>query len=166
MGFILFLVTILTIIFILIVCVSFFQKQKEKRKKQEMEETLEALINFKNAVNDFRNVTGLTELDEAVKEMTISDFVEYGRFGYDATNPIMVEGIWGAKQYLIQLQTLDGKVIFSERECSVSASNLDMLVDKYRITTADGEFLTYLYAYMYSNETSEQVPEGFKRSLY
>jgi len=85
----------------------------------------------------------------------------FGEFGYDVTNPIPVNTIFGNTAYLGRLRTFDGAKVSYERKGSTGANNIENPIDIYDIF--DGEdFITTLYISPYHKRNSDLAPKGFK----
>ena len=85
----------------------------------------------------------------------------YGEFGYEATNPIPVNTVYGSISYLGKLRTLNGTKIQYERTGSTSAQNIDQLIDEYVILD-NGQKIASLFICPYNKKNSERPPKGFK----
>ncbi|MFN3557318.1 MAG: hypothetical protein ACK4VN_15265 [Bacteroidales bacterium] len=87
---------------------------------------------------------------------------EKGRFGYDLTHPIGVNGIDRINAYFSRLRLLTGESIVWERRGSVISEDLPFPVDQYEIFNSDGQSIAHLFVYAYHGKMSERAPQGFK----
>lgn len=85
-----------------------------------------------------------------------------GRFGYEPTNPIPCNSIFGSMSYLSSLRTPDGEPVNNHRIGSTSAEISDMPIDMYRISDMNDQEIAVLYLSPYQERNSELAPEGFK----
>lgn len=117
-----------------------------------------------NSNSEFKKMKELYEIMHyANKEGTDQDIIPegIGEFGYDVTNPIPVNTIFGNTAYLGRLRTLDGKKVRYERKGSTRASNIKNLIDIYDIYDEDEKIAT-LYINPYNKKNSIISPRGFK----
>lgn len=84
-----------------------------------------------------------------------------GEFGYDATNPIPVNGVPANGYYLSKLNTNDGKTIKWDRIGSITVDTLESPVDCYSISDETGSPICTLHLYPYVCRTSNIAPKGF-----
>ena len=84
-----------------------------------------------------------------------------GEFGYDITNPIPVNTIFGNTSYLGRLRTMDGIKVRYERRGSGHAKNINNPIDIYDIYNGDDK-ITTLYISPYNKKNSKAAPRGFK----
>ncbi len=85
-----------------------------------------------------------------------------GKFGWDLTNPIPVNGIPANNMYLSQLVTEEGGAITWQRKGSHSAANIGGMIDKYEIFDSKTKSLGFLYISPYHKKISTKAPAGFK----
>jgi hypothetical protein len=85
----------------------------------------------------------------------------FGKFGYEASNPIPVDGFFGSESYLENLR-YNGIKIKYKRLGSTKAKNIEMPIDIYSIMNEDGSEITKLYISMYHRANSKIVPAGFE----
>ncbi|OJJ21245.1 hypothetical protein BKI52_11815 [marine bacterium AO1-C] len=85
-----------------------------------------------------------------------------GRFGWDVTNPIPVNGIPANEMYLRKLETDDGRMITWQRRGSHSSPNIGGMIDKYEIFSGKKKSIGFLYISPYHKKLSQKVPEGFR----
>ena len=85
----------------------------------------------------------------------------YGKFGYDATNPIPTKGIPGSISYLAKLRTEDGVKVEYKRKGCTHAENFKHPVDRYEIRENE-EYVCMLHLCPYYKENSAIAPKGFK----
>lgn len=117
-----------------------------------------------NANPEFRK---LKDLYEAVNKLneggTDQDSLPngYGEFGYDITNPIPVNTVFGNTAYLSRLRTLDGVKVEYKRIGSSISPISDHPVDGYEIF-ADGQKMAVLYLDPYNKKNSGKAPRNFK----
>lgn len=95
---------------------------------------------------------------------TITNEVEnaVGKFGYDVTNPIPINGIDMIDDYFARLTLITGESITKNRVGSTNAENLEFPVDIYEIFNTCNEKITTLFVYAYHGNMSNKAPEGFK----
>lgn len=84
-----------------------------------------------------------------------------GEFGYDVTNPIPVNTVFGNTAYLGRLRTLNGIKVRYERRGSTGAANIKNLIDIYDIYEEEKKIAT-LYISPYNKKNSTVAPKGFK----
>lgn len=84
----------------------------------------------------------------------------YGKFGWEATNPIPIASVFENKVYLQKLRTADNRPVTCQRTGSLKSENIIDIIDRYEIYNADGDFLGYLYLCPYHLKTSDKIPEG------
>lgn len=82
-----------------------------------------------------------------------------GKFGYNPSNPIPVNGAIGELAYLSKLRTLNGERLFFHRIGSVGNAT-----DMFEAVTFSGSEWFVLYLKMYFPRRSRQAPEGFALS--
>lgn len=85
----------------------------------------------------------------------------YGEFGYDVTNPIPVNTIFGNRAYLGRLRTQDGVKVAYERIGSFISPISENPIDGYEIF-ADGQKIAVLYIDSYNKKNSRKAPKDFK----
>lgn len=85
----------------------------------------------------------------------------FGKFGYDATNPIPTKGIPGSIAYLAKLKTENGVKVEYERKGSTFSENVNHPIDMY-VIRENGEHICMLYLCPYYKENSAIAPKGFK----
>ena len=85
-----------------------------------------------------------------------------GKFGYEPTNPVPVDGLLAKEIYLSDLVTSTGKSIVSKRVRAVTVPNIENPIDEMSIFDSSGAFITNLYFSCYQKKISEKAPEGFK----
>lgn len=84
-----------------------------------------------------------------------------GEFGYDGTNPIPVNTIFGNTAYLGRLRTLNGIKVRYERRGSTGTANIKNPIDIYEIFDEEKKIAT-LYISPYNKKNSTKAPKGFK----
>ena len=84
-----------------------------------------------------------------------------GEFGYDVTNPIPVNTVFGNTAYLGRLRTLNGIKVRYERKGSTGAANIKNPIDIYDIFEDEKKIAT-LYISPYNKKNSTIAPKGFK----
>lgn len=147
---------VLCLLIIVKLCVNAFVK--EKKPRSVMDELMD--------IPKFREMKGLYDAMHALNEAeggTDQDVIPegIGEFGYDVTNPIPVNTIFGNKAYLGRLRTLDGVKVRYERKGSTGANNIENPIDIYDIFKGD-EFITTLFISPYHKKNSDLAPKGFK----
>jgi len=85
----------------------------------------------------------------------------FGEYGYDVTNPIPVNTIFGNTAYLARLITLNDIKVKYERVGSTGSINIEHPVDIYNIFEDDKKIAT-LYISPYHKKNSDLAPKGFK----
>ncbi len=131
---------------------------KEKRPRSVMDELMD--------IPKFRDMKGLYDAMHALNEAeggTDKDIIPegIGEFGYDVTNPIPVNTIFGNTAYLGRLRTLEGNKVRYERKGSTGAGNIENPIDIYDIFNGD-EFIATLFISPYHKKNSDLAPKGFK----
>lgn len=85
----------------------------------------------------------------------------YGPFGLCKTNPIPIESIFKADEYLSKLRTNDRRKVEASRLGSTSAPDVTSgMIDIYRISV-DGTERAIIYVCPYHNRNSTRAPDGF-----
>lgn len=84
-----------------------------------------------------------------------------GRFGFDVTNPIPTNNIFGSYAYLGRLRDKNGNQITYNRLGSTSAENVANPIDEYDILDAKGNVLGTIYISPYQKNISKKASEGF-----
>lgn len=105
-------------------------------------------------------LTGIANNDQAGHYDEIPEGT--GKFGWEVTNPIPVNGIPANDMYLSQLVTEDGKTITWQRKGSFSSENIGGMIDKYEIFSGRKKSLGFLYISPYHKKLSTKAPEGFR----
>jgi hypothetical protein len=85
----------------------------------------------------------------------------HGAFGYEPTNPIPTNTVFGSTSYLARLCALDGLKVVYERNSSVSAEVSPHPIDEYTIRHPNGTVLATLFLSPYQKNNSEKAPKGF-----
>lgn len=83
-----------------------------------------------------------------------------GRFGYDPTNPIPVNGALGEIFYLHSLRNEEHQRFFFSRLGSIWVKKYPRKIDKYTVVSIDGSQHFNLYFDFYFERRSRYVPEG------
>ncbi|MFZ2341331.1 MAG: hypothetical protein WAW07_16595 [Bacteroidales bacterium] len=120
-----------------------------------------------NANPEFRKLSDLYEAMSKLNEGgTDQDTLPngYGEFGYDITNPIPVNTVFGNTAYLSRLRTLDGVKVEYERIGSYISPISDHPIDGYEIYT-DGQRVAVLYVDPYNKKNSRRAPRNFNLIL-
>lgn len=84
-----------------------------------------------------------------------------GRFGFDVTNPVPTNGIFGSNAYLGRLKDKDGQSTSSQRIGSTGAENINHPIDAYKIFNTKGKELGVIYLSPYHRTISRRAPDGF-----
>jgi|GEM_PF-1251106 len=87
-----------------------------------------------------------------------------GRFGYDITNPIPVNGIDMIDDYFSTLRLINGELFSYTRKGSVKADSLPFPVDRYEIYNSESMAIATLYVYAYHAAMTGKVPDGFRKT--
>jgi hypothetical protein len=130
---------------------------KSKPKKKSVLDEL-------NANPEFKKLKGLYDIMHTMsKDGTDQDTIPvgYGEFGYDLTNPIPVNTIFGNTAYLAKLRTMDGIKITYNRIGSFSSPVSNNLVDGYEVFANEQKIAT-LYIDPYNKKNSDKAPKNFK----
>ena len=85
----------------------------------------------------------------------------YGEFGYDITNPIPVNTVYGNLAYLGRLRTPDNKKVRYNRKGSTSVENIRTPIDVYDIFKGE-ELIATLFLNPYNKKNSDKAPKGFE----
>ena len=152
------IVTGIVVCLLIIIKLSVSAFIKEKKPRSVMDELMD--------IPKFREMKGLYDAMHALNESeggTDQDTIPegFGEFGYDATNPIPVNTIFGNTAYLGRLRTIDGAKVSYERKGSTGAHNIENPIDIYDIFNGD-DFITTLYISPYHKRNSDLAPKGFK----
>lgn len=134
-------------------------KTKPKAKPKSVMDAL-------NENPQFKEMKGLYEVMQTMNEGGTDEDVMpdgYGEFGHEPTNPIPVNTVMGSIAYLGKLRTLDGIKVQYERMGSITAPNIDNMIDEYEIV-ANGKKITHLFICPYNKKNSDRPPKGFKIS--
>jgi hypothetical protein len=84
----------------------------------------------------------------------------YGEFGLEITNPIPTSSVLESYNYLNNLTTNSGEKITYQRIGSMSAPNIEAIIDGYNIFSKDCEIAT-IYICPYNKKTSSKTPKNF-----
>jgi hypothetical protein len=144
------------IVICLLVLIKFFSGRLQRKPKSSWH----AL----NSNPEFRKMKELYEiLQMGNEEGTDQDIIPegIGEFGYDVTNPVPVNTVFGNTAYLGRLRTLNGIKVRYERRGSTGAANIKNQIDIYDIFEAEKKIAT-LYISPYNKKNSNIAPEGFK----
>jgi hypothetical protein len=146
---------VLLVLVIIKLFISAFVKEKKPRS------VVDELMN----IPKFREMKGLYDAMHALNEAeggTDQDIIPegFGEFGYDVTNPIPVNTVFGNTAYLGKLRTLDGVKIRYERLGSTRAENINYPIDIYNIFRGEEKIAT-LYISPYNKKNSGIAPKGF-----
>jgi len=97
------------------------------------------------------------------KDGTTEDVIPngVGRFGFDVTNPIPTNNIFGSYAYLGRLKDKNGIQITYNRLGSTSATNIKNPIDVYELSNSKGNVLGTIYISPYQKNISKKAPEGF-----
>lgn len=146
---------IVTLIVTAIVVTLNLIKTKPKRK---------SVLDELNSNPKIQELKGLYKAMHALnKDGTDQDTIPngYGEFGYDLTNPIPVNTIFGNTAYLSKLRTMNGIKVTYNRIGSFSSPISDKPVDGYEIFSND-EKIAVLYIDPYNKKNSNKAPRNFK----
>jgi len=134
-----------------------FKKRKPKKKPKTFMEKFEQIDGMKQ-LRDYYAVMNKNGTTEDVHPKGI------GRFGYDVTNPIPTNNVFGSQAYLNRLRDKNGNHIAYERLGSTSAENIENPIDRYKITDSNGSDLGIIYISPYQQTISRKAPDGFLMS--
>jgi hypothetical protein len=84
----------------------------------------------------------------------------YGEFGLEITNPVPTRSIPDGYHYLNCLRTTDGSKITYSRIGSMSAPNINQIIDGYKIYVQGNQIAT-IYICPYNKKNSSKAPKGF-----
>ena len=130
----------------------------EKKPRSVMDELMD-IPKFREMKELYDAMHALNEAEGGTDQDVIPEGL--GEFGYDVTNPIPVNTIFGNTAYLGRLRTLDGAKVRYVRKGSTGAKNIDNPIDIYDIFNGD-DFITTLYISPYHKKNSDLAPKGFK----
>jgi len=150
---------VITGIVILIIVVLNFIKIKPKKQKSVMNE-LNGNPKFKEMQQLFSSMQTLNE--GGTNCDTIPE--GFGDFGWEVTNPIPVNTIFGNIAYLARLRTNEGDKIAYERIGSTCSKNIEKPIDMYEIY-ASGNKIGVLYISPYHKKKSDCAPKGLKLAV-
>lgn len=86
-----------------------------------------------------------------------------GRFGYDITNPIPVNGVGGELVYLNTLRARSGVGLLYHRVRSTRTPGYSQPIDEFEVVATDASQWARLHFAMYHPRRTREVPEGFER---
>jgi len=86
-----------------------------------------------------------------------------GEFGLEPTNPIPTNTIQGSILYLGGLRTESGQKVNNKRLGSLTVPNIQKPIDKYLITSQEGEELAIIYISPYQAINSKKAPRGLRQ---
>lgn len=134
-----------------------FRKLKYKKKPMTYMDKLEQIEGIKELQNyyEFMSKNGTTE-DIHPKGI--------GQFGYEETNPVPTNNIFGSRAYLNRLRDKNGNPIEYERLGSIEVNNIENPIDRYKITDSNGSVLGIIYISPYQQTISKKAPDGFLMS--
>lgn len=117
-----------------------------------------------NSNPEFKKMKELYEVlqmgnEEGTDQDVIPDGI--GEFGYDVTNPIPVNTVFGNTAYLGRLRTFNGIKVRYERRGSTGTANIKNPIDIYDIFEEEKKIAT-LYISPYNKKNSTTAPRGFK----
>lgn len=142
-----------------------YEKVKIPKELNEMlsKIALEENLNRVAYAEENNKIQEMLNFNQYVRGVEINEINEtHGEFGYVKTNPIIAPDILTGKAYLANLVLVSGESISFDRKGSVTAANVNDLIDEYSIYNSSGEFITYLYVSGYQNSLSKNTPKGFK----
>jgi hypothetical protein len=123
-----------------------------------------SLMDEFNSIPEFKKQKDIFDILQSINNGgTDQDIIPggYGEFGYDVTNPIPVNTIFGNTSYLGRLRTLDDMKITYERIGSFSSPVSANPIDGY-VIYATGEKIAKLYIDPYNKKNSKKAPRNFK----
>jgi len=82
-----------------------------------------------------------------------------GEFGWEATNPVPVKSVLGAREYLDSLRLVDGTKIEYNRIGSTTADGIKHPVDIFMLAHENGEEIGKLYFSPYHKRNSRKKPD-------
>ena len=146
-------ILITLIVTVIIVVLNIF---KSENKPKSLMDELNAMPKFKKQKDIFDIMKSMN------KEGTDQDTIPggYGEFGYEITNPIPVNTIFGNTSYLGKLRTLDDIKVTYERIGCFSSPVSANPIDGY-IIYVNGEKITTLFIDPYNKKNSQKVPKNF-----
>jgi hypothetical protein len=108
---------------------------------------------------------GIFEAANSVCQATGVDADElpdaHGEFGFESTNPIPTNTVFGSNRYLAHLRIPSGERVNNRRIRSGMSSVTTWPVDIYEITSSDGRVLAVLHLSPYQKRNSRKAPKGF-----
>ena len=149
-------IIITTIVICLLVLIKLFLGGVQRKPKSAWDEL--------NGNPEFKKMKELYEvLQMGNEEGTDQDIIPegIGEFGYDVTNPIPVNTVFGNTAYLGRLRTLNGIKVRYERRGSTGTANIKNPIDIYDIFEEENKIAT-LYISPYNKKNSTIAPKGFK----
>jgi hypothetical protein len=124
----------------------------------------ETLMDELNSNPEFKKLRDLYDIMHNMNEDgTDQDMIPngYGQFGYDVTNPIPINTIFGNTAYLGRLRTLEGVKVTYERIGSFISPLSKYPIDGYEIFDS-GHKIAVLYIDPYNKKNSQKAPKNFK----
>lgn len=124
----------------------------------------------KTYMDKFNQIEGMKQFQKYYEVMNKNGTTEdvhpkgFGRFGFDVTNPIPSNNVFGSLAYLKRLRDKDGNPIKYNRLGSTGADNIEHPIDKYKITDLNDSDLGIIYISPYQKTISRKAPEGFLMS--
>lgn len=93
-----------------------------------------------------------------VKEEEIDE--DDSDFGLVVEKPIVVKGVFGAKEYLSNLRSKMGEDLKWQKRNSLYAKNVNGSIDEYEGYTYEGEKIITIYISILGESTTKKVPKG------
>ncbi|MBN1187459.1 MAG: hypothetical protein JXB49_34605 [Bacteroidales bacterium] len=122
------------------------------------------LMDELNSNPEFKRLRELYDIMHNMNEEgTDQDMIPngYGQFGYDVTNPIPVNTIFGNTAYLGRLRTLEGIKVTYVRIGSFTSPLSNYPIDGYEIFDG-GQKIAVLYIDPSNKKNSQKAPKNFK----
>jgi hypothetical protein len=133
---------------------TFFEEQTAQTRTDKMYDDALRLFNTATLQNDTYDEKLAAKVRNGVDCDTVPDAA--GRFGYDQTNPIPVNGPLGELSYLSRLRVRStGSMIFFHKTRSIGT------IDEFEVVNVSGRFAARLYFDMYHPRVSRLYPEKF-----
>jgi hypothetical protein len=134
----------------------FFSKLLGTEKDDPLKNAMEAIYRLIDN-EEYQNKLLPEPLGELIKNTVACDVISgaTGQFGFEATNPIPVNGAIGELSYLSRLETLQGERLLFHRIGAIDK------LDVFEAVTYSGSAWYVFFVDMYHPRRSKRAPEGF-----
>ncbi len=136
----------------------FFKPKKPGSALDQFWDLMQEDPNFKKQKELFGAMSGLWCKDGCETDEIPGG---YGEFGYERTNPIPTNTLFGSTSYLVRLRSLDGAKVVYKRRGSLGSPVSQHPIDRYEIVHPDGRLLATIYLSPYHKKNSDKAPRGF-----